>query len=223
MALARLARALRRPRWLLAVQAANLVGILYGFYYYTPQFAATPAWLWPLVPDSPFAVLLMALALGAILAGRGRRWLNLLGAGAMVKVGVWTGIVLVAYADHFGFSLLPDLGCAGGILGCGNLNTALFYLHLGMALEALVVVDRLPTEPAPYLAVGGAFVLADAVDYLWPVDHLGRGCTGLFPHTVPCTGKGLLFATTAALSVAAVAGLWWAGRRVGEAEPGEAG
>lgn len=212
MALDRLASALRQTRWLVAIQLANAVGIAYGFYYYLPQFAVTPAWLWPLVPDSPMAVLLMSVALAALVAGRGRPWLNLLGAGAMVKVGLWTGVVLSAFPQHFGFSPLPDLSCSTGVLGCGNLNTALFYLHLGMALEALVVLDRLPTSPEPYLAVGGVFLLADLVDYAWPVDDLGRGCAGIFPHTVPCGGAWLP-TVTVALSIGSVAGLWWLGRR----------
>lgn len=217
MALAGLAERLRSRGTLLAVQAANAVGIAYGFYYYTPQFEATPAWLWPLVPDSPFAVLLMALALGFLMVGSSKPWLNLLGAGAMVKVGIWTAVVLAWFPAHFGFSWLPQ-ACPTGLLGCGNLNTVLFYLHLGMALEALIVIDRLPKGPVPYLAVGGAFVLHDAVDYLWPVDYLNRGCSGIFPHTVPCIAPGALFAVTVGLSVAAVGGLWWA-RCHAEADP----
>lgn len=214
MALARLAGTLRQ-RWILVlVQLANAVGIVYGFYYYLPQFQATPVWLWPLVPDSPFAVLLMAFALGLILAGRPNRWATLVGTGAMVKVGVWTAVVLAWFPEHFSFSLVPDLGCSTSVIfGCGNLNTYLFYLHLGMAAEALIVSDLLPTDPAPYLAVAAGFVAIDAIDYFWPVDYLGRGCSGIFPHTVPCDHHGLTFLVTAGLSLATMLSLFWLARR----------
>lgn len=213
MDLAELARRLREGRVLAGVLLVNLVGIVYGFLYYGPQFARTPAYLWPLVPDSPGAVLLMTVALGLVALGRSRPWLNLLGSAAMVKVGLWTAVVLLWFPDHFGFSLVPELGCADGLLGCGNLNTILFYGHLGMALEALVVADRLPEELGPFLAVGGLLAVHDVIDYTWPVDYLARGCEGIFPHTVPCERPAALFAVTLGLTVASTAGLWWLGRR----------
>jgi uncharacterized membrane protein YpjA len=210
--LAGLSRRLRDTRLLIGVVLVNLVGIAYGFVYYVPQFALTPGLLWPLVPDSPMAVLLMTVGLAFVIAGRWRPWVNLLGAAAMVKVGLWTAFVLLAFPEHFGFSLLLDLGCETGLLGCGNLNTVLFYSHLGMALEALVVADLLPREPGGFLAVGGLLVGHDILDYAWPADHVGRGCEGIFPHTVPCTNVGLTFAVTVGLTLATMAGLWWMNR-----------
>lgn len=208
MGVAGWAKRLRAPWVLVTVLVVNAVGIAYGFYYYVPQFARTPWWLWPLVPDSPFAVLLMSIALVLIVLGRGHRWVNLVGSVAMVKVGVWTAFVLVFFADHFRFSLLPVLGCAEGVLGCGNMNTALFYLHLGMALEALIVADLLPVSWRAFAGVGGAFVLVDILDYTWPVDHLSRGCSGLFPHTVPCTQHTVTFVVTVLITVATAGGLY---------------
>lgn len=200
------------------MQLANVVGILYGFYYYLPQFRVTPAWLWPLVPDSPFAVLLMAIALGLIIADREIEWVTLLGTAAMVKVGVWTAVVLAWFPEHFSFSLVPDLGCETSIVfGCGNLNTYLFYLHLGMAAELLLVSDLLPSDPGPYLAIGGAFLAVDVVDYYLPVDYTLRGCDGIFPHTVPCDHHGLTFLVTAGLSLATLAGLYLVARRASDA------
>lgn len=199
---------LRDPRVLIAVLVINAVGIAYGFYYYVPQFAVTPWWLWPLVPDSPFAVLLMSIALVLMLAGRGSRLVNLVGSVAMVKVGLWTAFVLVFFADHFRFSFLPVVGCSEGLLGCGNMNTVLFYLHLAMALETLIVADRLPVSWKTFGAVGGAFVLVDVIDYTWPVDHLGRGCSGLFPHTVPCADHAVTFSVTLVISMGTVIALF---------------
>ena len=196
---------------MIAVLLVNLGGIVYGFYYYLPQFAQTPVWLWPLVPDSPFAVLLMSIALLLVLLDRSEPWVNLLGAGAMVKVGVWTAVILAWFPEHFQFSYIPGgLDCTGTGLTfrCADLNTWLFYLHLGMAAEALLVIDLLPRRWPPVLAVGGAMLAADILDYAWPVDYLGRGCHGIFPHTVPCDHLFLTFLVTALLTGLSIALLY---------------
>lgn len=209
MDLAALAQNLRRRRILYPVLGINLVGIAYGFFYYLPQFADTPVYLWPLVPDSPLAVLVMTAALVLVAGDRSNAWLNLLGSAAMVKVGLWTAVVLASFPQHFGFSLLPKLDCSTSLVfGCGNLNTILFYAHLGMAMEPLIVADQLPIDLKPYLAFGGLFALHDVIDYAWPVDYLARGCSGIFPHTVPCTNLGYTFLVTIGLSLAALAGLF---------------
>ncbi len=208
--LAGVARSLRDTRILALVLVVNAIGIAYGFYYYVPQFANTPVYLWPLVPDSPMAVGLMTIALGFVAAGRSRPWLNLLGSAAMIKVGLWTAVVLAWFPEHFSFSLLPVLDCPTGTLGCGNLNTILFYGHIGMAMEALIVVDQLPTGWRPFAAVGGLLALHDVLDYSWPVDYLGRGCNGIFPHTVPCDHLGATFLMTLSLTLGAIGALAWA-------------
>lgn len=200
----------------------NLGGVVYGFYYYLPQFQATPVWLWPLVPDSPLAVLLLTGALVLVLAGRSHRLANLVGAAAMVKVGLWTAVILAWFPEHFGFQFVPSgLDCTGTGLTfrCADLNTWLFYLHLGMAAEALLVADLLPRDPKPYLWVGGIYVLVDLVDYAFPADFLGRGCQGVFPYTVPCDHLLATFLVTALLTVGTVAGLWWLSRA--SSQPGE--
>lgn len=211
--LARLARGLRRPWVLVAVLAVNLGGIVYGFYYYIPQFRATPVWLWPLLPDSPFAVLLLSAALVLVLAGRSKPWLNLLGAAAMIKVGIWTAVVLAWFPEHFSFSYLPSgLDCSGTGFDfrCADLNTWLFYLHLGMAAETLLVADLLPERPRVWAALAGAFLLVDLVDYAFPADFTGRGCDGIFPHTVPCDHLGATALVTMGLSLLAFGALWLA-------------
>ncbi len=189
----------------------DLGGVLYGFYYYLPQFGATPVWLWPLVPDSPLAVMLLGVALSLVLLERSNPTMNLIGAATMIKVGVWTAVILAWFPDHFGFQFLPSgLDCTGtGFdVRCADLNTWLFYLHLAMAAEAILVADLLPTEPKPYLWVGASYLAIDVIDYAFPADHLGRGCDGIFPYTVPCDHLFSTFLVTALLTVLAVAGLY---------------
>lgn len=202
------------PRWALVIALVNLVGIVYGFYYYVPQFAKTPPALWLLVPDSPLAVLWAELALLLYWlhrwrGGRGEAkgiaaaTLDALAFIGNVQVGLWTVYVLLAYADAFG---TYDF----------NLNTILLAGHAGMAVLALVYVAgmraRLRENPRlQYAGIGiaAAYYLAqDAMDYFGP-DYLGKGGCGMRPHTVPCieSMEPLLAAVTFALTLLATLAL----------------
>lgn len=173
----------------------NAGGILFGFVYYQPQFAATPVWLWPLVPDSPFAVAVAAAALLLWGVGRPVPAVDTLAYLYMAKVGLWTAFVLAWHPEHFGFSYL----------GTG-LNTVLFYLHLGMAAQALVYLVDLKASAAVWAGALAWLVFNDWADYGWTGYVLpGRDCPGLFPYTVPCTDVGLVAAVTVGLSVGLVA------------------
>lgn len=189
------------------ILAVNLVGVAYGFYYYVPQFAVTPWYLWIFVPDSPLAVLWATLALGLYEFGRRRSDLvDGLAVLANVQVGLWTGYVLVAYAGHFG-----TFDFSGGV----DLNFILLWGHLGMAVEALIFLDGLrasfrarPGRFAPTLGALAAWVLLnDALDYLATGLGTGDGCA-LRPYTVPCLLNGpeqTLTAVTFGLSLAGLA------------------
>lgn len=201
------------PRWAILIALVNLVGIAYGFYYYAPQFAKTPPWLWPLVPDSPLAVLWAELALllywlhrwrGGVGEPRGVLAATLDGLAFIgnVQVGLWTVYVLLAYADAFGTYTL-------------NLNTVLLAGHAGMAVLALIFVAgvrrRFFEAPrAQWTGFGIAlayYLLQDAVDYFGP-SYLGTDC-GLRPHTVPCDAsmEGVLAAVTFSLTLLAAGAL----------------
>lgn len=197
--------------WAALIGLVNLVGIAYGFYYYGDQFRVTPIWLWPLVPDSPLAVLWAELALLAywLLPARARGrwlWLDALAFVGNVQVGLWTCYVLLAYPS---FGTLDFLH--GGPI---RLNTILWVGHLGMAALALIYVKGLREARAMW-AVGVAaayYLLNDIVDYFGP-DHSGSGC-GLRPYTVPCDGhEPVLTVVTFGLTLGAVGALAWLVKR----------
>jgi uncharacterized membrane protein YpjA len=212
------------PGWAVLVALVNLVGIAYGFYYYLEQFAITPAWLWPFVPDSPLAVLWAQLALLGYWLHRRRRaaptstraarppgrWLDALDALAWVgnaQVGLWTVYVLVVYADRMGTWNTQTY--PGGFEG-PSLNAILLVGHAAMVGLGLLFlhglrtrIQREPRRLAWALGVPLAYYLVnDALDYFGP-DFLGRGC-GLRPITVPCDPalEGALAATTFGLTLA---------------------
>lgn len=199
--------------WALLIAVVNLVGIAYGFYYYRDQFALTPVWYWPFVPDSPLAVLWAQLALGAYWwrrrrgageGGAGSAALDSLAVVGNIQVGLWTVYVLLVYSEAFGTYTL-------------NLNTILLAAHGAMALLALIFLhaqrQRHRLRPkAAWVGVGIAaayYLVNDALDYFGP-DFLGDGC-GLRPMTVPCEPalEGLLTFVTFGLTFASLVFLAW--------------
>lgn len=172
--------------WALLIGLINLVGIVYGFYYYAAQFARTPWYFWLFVPDSPLAVLWAELALLAYWLKRPSATLEALGFIGNVQVGLWTVYALLAYAPAFG--TLDFLH--GGSL---SLNSILLVGHAGMAVLGLIFLEGLRQRResgaarAAWIGIGVAaayYFVNDVLDYFGP-DYQGRGC-GLRPYTIPC-------------------------------------
>ncbi len=111
----------------LLILFANLGGVAFGFYYYAGQFAEMPPHLWLWVPDSPFAVGLMAAVLWLDRKGRKSPLLETLAFIGLVKVGLWTAFVLKYHAAAF---YAPDRAA---------LSEILYWLHLGMVAEAFLL------------------------------------------------------------------------------------
>jgi uncharacterized membrane protein YpjA len=174
--------------WLLVL--INLGGVAYGFFYYGPQFGLTPAWLWPWVPDSPLSVGFFALAMALHARGRPSQLVDWLAFLANIKVGLWTGYVLLHYDAAFHILQEP----------LSNLNFWLFWLHLAMALQAFVLARglRLGWWSAAAIAWFGFDI---AMDYaLAPVRYAFQAsCMGTKPITVPCEDVGLLVMVTVGL------------------------
>lgn len=150
----------RRPSLYPTLIAVNSLGAIYGFYWYRYQLQATPWFYWPVVPDSPLAVLFFTLVLVELSRGRRNHGLEALGYLGMLKYGLWTPLVLVQ---------------AG--VATGNYDFESFHLtlsHLGMALEAVLFLRHYP-PPRPY-AWGEWlwFLLNDYFDY-------GRGTHPYLP------------------------------------------
>jgi uncharacterized membrane protein YpjA len=212
-------------RLLAPLLLVNAAGMGFGWYYYADvgQFdlshltcgdGATrycqPWWTWPLVADSPNAVLLFFVAVLAYrLTGWRSKWLD---AGAFilnVYVGLWTTFLFLAYADDMGTFDYAS------IAERGNANPILFLAHMGMPLQALVLVPDLKADawrPWQTLGVAAAAAVYIAVDY-WSVagDVLPRGVLHPAPFLHP--DDAVLHAGSPWLMVAAVA-LWWFARPI---------
>ena len=149
------------------VVLVNLVGTAFGFWYYgfhpfsdptiTWQFGGEPVSMWLFVPDSPVATLFIALAFGAWKLGRSNEYLNALAFFGCWKLGLWTPVVLVAFADGF-LAQTPI-----------PLYLFLVFSHLAMVVEGFVI-HRVSDFPVRAVALAAAWYgLNDVLDYLLPV------------------------------------------------------
>jgi uncharacterized membrane protein YpjA len=142
--------------WL--VVAVNLAGTAFGFYYYLFQFERTPVAMWPFVPDSPVATLLVALALAAWKLGHPQEWLTVLAFFGNVILGGWTVYVHLAFWPAFTETMINPA-----------MRQFLIWSHAAMVLQAFLLHRIADFRPR---AVGVAtlwYTVNATVDYFVPV------------------------------------------------------
>ena len=171
-------------KWVWAIVAINLVGTLFGFWYYRVQLSYTPVVGWPFVPDSPLATLFIALALALWALDRRNEYLNVLAFYGNIKLGLWTPWVLAVFADQF-LEINPI-----------PMYAFLFVSHLGMVAQAFLI-HRISEFPTKAVGVALAWYTLDlTVDYFYPV-------FGGFTHTwYPAAPNEPYLGTTAFLAAA---------------------
>lgn len=163
-----------RWRWLVPILAACTLGMVGGWYYYWqvgqfrpghPDFVSV--WLWPLVSDSPNAVLLFFVAaLVYKLTGWRNKWLDASAFILNLYVGVWTTYLFIAFPDVMGtydWSRVLE----------GHANPVLFVTHMGMPLLSLVLVrdmlrDRWGWDMVAVVVATVGFI---TIDYWGPHIH----------------------------------------------------
>ena len=144
-----------RFAWL--VVAINLAGTAFGFWYYSAQFATTPTVMWPWVPDSPMATLLIALAIAAWKLGSEQPWLTALAFFGNIILGLWTPYTLLAFSDTYAAQTHPLM------------YQFLFWSHLAMVVQAFVL-HRISDFSVRGVAVALVWYAGNLiVDYFVPV------------------------------------------------------
>ena len=154
-----------RLAWPIAI--VNLVGTLFGFWYYAGrplelappllegQLGAAPLAAYPLIPDSPVATMFIGLSLVAWRLDWNAEWLHTLAFFGCIKLGLWTPYVQLA------------LNGPGGIAAW--LYWFLILSHLAMAVEAFVI-HRYASFSVGAVAVATVWYgFNDVVDYFWPL------------------------------------------------------
>ncbi|MFC7076424.1 DUF1405 domain-containing protein [Haloarcula halophila] len=154
-----------RLAWPIAL--VNLVGTLFGFWYYAGrptdlapplvegQLGAAPPLAYPLIPDSPVATLFIGLSFAAWRLDWDTEWLHALAFFGCIKLGLWTPYVQLV------------------VNGPAGIATWLYWFlilsHLAMAVEAFLI-HRYASFSVPAVAVAaGWYGFNDVVDYFVPV------------------------------------------------------
>jgi len=145
---------------LLGVFWVNVLGSIYGYYFYQPQFSRTPVALWPFVPDCPLYTTLFALVIVLAVMGYRNTLFNFIVSVGLMKYAAWTLMVLVMFKDFYFFNTV-DIAMQAAIL---------FIMHVGMFLEGLTFPFPKP-KPWHLAAALGWFLLNDIIDYFGPAVH----------------------------------------------------
>jgi len=131
----------------------NVVGFVFGIYYYWSQLGHTPKLFWLFVIDCPLYVLLFAFVLGAwYVKKRVPAWFELLVTVGLIKYGVWTAIVIPLFHKEF-FDVAPIM------------YPILFFAHVGMAIESGMFFKKLKVSLPATIGVAVWFLANDYLDY----------------------------------------------------------
>jgi len=141
-------------RWLYpALLVGNFCGAVYGFYWYAGQFAETPLYLWPFVPNSPLPILYFFIALLFLRRKRRSRFFEGLAYFGLIKHGLWTVSIITLY-QLAGSSQPENIWLIAGH-GIMALQAVLFWYYFG-----------LPLSPRQVAAVSAWHFFDDYLDYV---------------------------------------------------------
>lgn len=140
-------------KFLILLFIINLVGTIYGFYWYGWQIEITPAVFIPFVPDSPTASLFFTIFLLFFICGKNIPYIEALAIVSLFKYGIWAVVMNVL-----------TLVVEGALDPSGYM---LMASHLGMAVQGLLYAPYYHIK-LRHLAVAGIVVLHnDIIDYVF--------------------------------------------------------
>lgn len=113
-----------KPWFLYSLIIINILGSIYGYYWYRYQLLATPKYLWFFVPDSPLSTTLTARALIFVLLGKRNSVFEWIAYTSVIKYGVWA-VVIISHFGLTGGTIKPEIWM-------------LWFSHLGMAVEGVI-------------------------------------------------------------------------------------
>lgn len=140
-----------QARFTIPLVLINVLGSVYGYYWYHEQLAATPVHLWLFVSDSPLSSTLYALAL--LLRGKSplRRLFQVVAFTAAIKYGIWAIVIITHYGVLYG--------------NIGYTEIMLWVSHLGLAAEGFIFLKTLQFERVIGYVTGLWMLLNDLMDY----------------------------------------------------------
>ncbi|WP_028775883.1 DUF1405 domain-containing protein [Shimazuella kribbensis] len=147
----------RKQQWFLAILfVVNLIGSIYGYYWYGNQLEQTKWELLIFVPDSPTASLFFTGVLLLYLFKKKSALLEAFAAITLFKYGIWAVVMIL-----WGAMLSPD----GFIPSLTWEHYMLMFSHLGMAIQALIYAPIFSFRYREIVLVSLWTLLNDALDY----------------------------------------------------------
>lgn len=141
------------PWFLKVLLIINVLGSIYGYYWYRVQLQLTSPKFWIFIPDSPLSTTLFSLSILLILLKREIPFLKFLAVITVIKYGFWAVFVNTHYW-----------------LLSGQIHwveVMLWLSHLGMAIEGIIYLRFFLPSSLEGGVVAVWIVINDYVDYAW--------------------------------------------------------
>lgn len=141
----------------------NVIGSLFGLYYYWDQLMMTPWYYWLFVPDCPLYSFFMIFALIFIAMGKRFDTFNVITTVGLAMYGAWTMLTLIYFREVF---FAPENAL---------MSVGLWVSHLGLALESVLLLPYIKKASIMPWALAGIWFLAqDYFDYFVGFTYTGH-------------------------------------------------
>ena len=143
---------LKQRAFLFLLLVINILGTLYGYYWYKGQLMMTDPKYYIFVPDSPTATLFFSIAIIGWLLGKNYKLMEVLALITLIKYGLWAVVMnLLTYFEE----------------GLGWMGWMLVASHSLMAIQAVLYLPKYRFE-FWHIIVAAIWTLHnDVIDYLF--------------------------------------------------------
>jgi uncharacterized membrane protein YpjA len=174
---------------ILLIIAIDVLGMLYGYYYYHEQLSSSPLYLWLFIPDCPFYVMLFTIALLLAIFCIESKLFSYIAAVGMMKYGIWTLAALLLFGDYFFSSQL------------WLLSSILFILHIGMSAEGPLLIPK-KLSKLHLIVTLLWFLIHDYFDYFYEYwNRAGQYVLGTHPILPSADRVPVMMVLTVVLSI----------------------
>ena len=139
--------------FLMILLVINVLGTIYGYYWYMGQLAITDPKYYIFVPDSPTASLFFCLAIVGWLLGKNFKLMEVLALVTLIKYGLWAVVMNLL--------TLLDTGYIGWM------GWMLVASHFLMAVQAVLYLPKYRFEIWHVIVAAIWTLHNDAIDYLF--------------------------------------------------------
>ncbi|MCJ8006665.1 DUF1405 domain-containing protein [Lederbergia wuyishanensis] len=140
-------------RFLLLLLFINIVGTLYGYYWYESQLVVTPTIFIPFVPDSPTASLFFVFVVAAFLLRTNWPLFEALAIITLFKYGIWAVVM-----NFLSLAVIGDIGWQGYML-IGS--------HAAMAIQGILYAPFYKMKLWHVLVAAAWTLHNDVIDYVF--------------------------------------------------------